>query len=302
MNKRPPSLVAGDRIRIVAPAKAVDQRHVDFARNYLTEKGFEVVVSTHCTGRSHYFSGTLSERLEDFQEAINDTETKAILCARGGYGCVQLIDRLEWAGMIRFPKWIIGFSDVTYLHQRLHQIGMQSIHGTMPLNFASNSSESLETLLDALQGREYTIQTPASAFNKTGAAQGILTGGNLSIVYANLGTPDQINSEGTILFLEEVGEPLYSIDRMFHALRRTGILSSIRGLIVGGMTDINDSEVSFGSCLEEMISSHFTYRSIPIAFGVPAGHLEDNRALNLGANVQFDVDKTGAKISFTPDK
>lgn len=299
MIQRPPALVPGDLILLVAPAKAIEAQHIYTAREFLLNAGFKVEISTHCLGSAHYFSGSRVERQEDFQWALDHPEAKAILCARGGYGCVQLVDDLDWTSFLRMPKWIIGFSDVTVFHQRAHLLNRGSIHGTMPLNFSENSDESLQTLLGALRGEAYSILAPAHPHNIQMDAEGILIGGNLSIVYALLGTNDQIDFEGKILFIEDVGEHLYAIDRMFYALKKSGALAKIKGLIVGGMTDMKDTAVPFGISLEELIQGHIAPLNIPLCFGFPAGHLVDNRALRFGDRVHLSVNSQGCRLEFT---
>ncbi len=293
MNQLPASLEKGDLIVIVAPAKAIEQEHVFFAKDFLGKAGFRVEVSHNCLGNHHYFSGDEAQRLSDFQWALDHPEAKAILCARGGYGCVQLLDRINWAGQLRDPKWIIGFSDVTYFHQRMQRHGVASIHGTMPLNFQQNSKKALSTLLDAMNGKPMAYSWEANSDNKLGAATGKLIGGNLSILYALLGTDDQLDYSDCILYIEDVGEPIYAIDRMFYALSKANVLNRISGLIVGGMTNLTDSAVPFGKRYEEVILSHFQYRRLPIAFDFPAGHIDDNRALVLGTEVTLQVSENG---------
>ena len=291
-----PHLVAGDLIEIVAPAKAIEQEHVDFTKDFLENAGFRVRIGNHCLGRNNYFSGTVAERLSDFQSAIDDPEVKAILCARGGYGCVQLVDKIQWANMLRHPKWVIGFSDVTVFHQRLGKLGLQSIHATMPLNFSKNSPEALSTLISALKGEPYSIKSAPDDKNKLGVTEGILRGGNLSILYSLLGTDDQGDYSNSILFIEDLAEHIYHLDRMFFALEKSGVLNKIKGLIVGGMTDLKDTVPSFGASYQDVIRSHFEYRKIPICFDFPVGHVNDNRAMIVGAEVQLDVNEKGAKL------
>ena len=289
MNQVPASLQKGDLIALVAPAKAIESEHVFFAKDFFEKQGFRVAISEHCLGEHHYFSGDEGQRLKDFQSALDNPEVKAIVCARGGYGCVQILDRIQWATQLQEPKWIVGFSDVTYFHQRMQRHGIASIHGTMPLNFQQNSEEALSTLVDALKGNYPKIEWNSAINGNVGEAEGVLVGGNLSILYALLGTDDQINFEDTILFIEDVGEPIYTIDRMFYAFSKAGVLDKIKGLVVGGMTNLSDTAVPFGKNYEEVILSHFAYRKLPIAFGLPAGHLDDNRALVLGAKVHLHI-------------
>lgn len=298
MNTHIPALQKGDLISIIAPAKAIEHEFVDFAKSYLESKGYCVVIGKNTLGRNNYFSGTDEERINDFQEALDNPEVKAILCARGGYGAVRIVDKIQWASQLRDPKWIIGFSDITVFHQRMQRFGIQSIHATMPLNFQQNSPKSLETLLDSLEGKSYSIESPSNESNKKGKAQGELVGGNLSILYSLIGTDDQINYKDKILFIEEVGEQLYAIDRMLFAFKKAGIFDQINGLIVGGMTGIKDTEPSTGFTIESCILDQFQYSNIPICFQFPAGHIDDNRALILGKNSELIVSETKTTLTF----
>lgn len=299
MEKPIKPLKKGDLIIIVAPAKAIEKEYVDFAKVKLNEMGFRVEISQHCLGKYNYFSGTEAERLNDFQWALDHDEAKAILCARGGYGCVQLVDRINWAGQLSFPKWIIGFSDVTVFHQRMQKLNLPSIHATMPLNFKENSIESFQTLHSALKKEPYNIVWSSSKVDKSGTASGLLVGGNLSILYSLLGTNDQINFEGKILFIEDLSEHLYNIDRMFYAFAKAGVFEKIKGLIVGGMTNLKDTETPFGRNYQEIILSHLNYFNIPVGFNFPAGHISDNRALKLGTNVTLKIQSSSNSLEFT---
>ena len=290
-------LKKGDKVIILAPAKAIDEENVLYAKEFLSKEGYDVVVSDNCLGQHHYFSGTELERLTDFQNALDDPEIKAIFCARGGYGSVQIVDKIQWASFLRMPKWIVGFSDVTVFHQRIQNLGHQSIHGTMPLNFKTNSKESLTSLLSALKNEWYEIHAPYNEQNKLGCAEGVLVGGNLSIVYSLIGTNDQVDFTDKILFIEDLAEQLYAVDRMFYALNKAGILDQIKGLIVGGMTKLSDTEIPIGSTYQEIILSHFQYNPIPISFDFPAGHIDDNKALVLGSHVSLSVGKKGAILN-----
>lgn len=293
----PQPLASGDLIYITAPAKAIEKEHVDFAVAFFENAGFRVLVSKNCLGQHHYFSGTDEERLEDLQYGIDHPEVKAIVCARGGYGCVRIIDRIQWASMLREPKWMVGFSDVTVFHQHLQRFNLPSIHGSMVLNFKDNSHEALNTLLMALKGESFSVAA-TSNFNKSGSAEGTIVGGNLSIVYSLIGTNNQPDYSDKILFVEDLAEHLYHIDRMFYALNKSGISDKISGLVVGGMTELEDTATPFGMSVEEIILAHFQYRNIPIAFGFPAGHLNDNRALILGKKVRFNVEGTTSELRF----
>jgi len=294
MYRLPDRLDKGATIRIVAPAKAIEEKYVVFARETLEKNGFNVQVADHCLGQYHYFSGSVSERLTDFQQALNDPSVDAILCARGGYGSVQLVDKLDWSMFMEKPKWIIGFSDITVFHQRLATMQIGSMHATMPLNFKENSPEAIDTLLFSLMNsKQATVSIPGSVKNRSGETEGVLLGGNASIVYSMLGTNDHPDYKGSILFLEDLAEQLYHIDRIFHALEKSGVLKQINGLIIGGMTDLKDTLVPFGQTLEEIILGHVAHYQIPVLFNFPAGHIDDNRALVFGDQV---------KLTVTPEK
>lgn len=292
----PPKLNPGDLIYITAPAKSIDEPPVLFAKQFFESRGYRVEISKHCFGQFNYFSGTDQERLEDLQFGIDHPEVKAILCARGGYGCIRILDGIQWANMLREPKWLIGFSDITVFHHRLNNLGVQSIHGTMSLNFEKNSKETFETLMSALEGKSYEISSPPNENNRKGIASGKLIGGNLSIVYSLLGTKEVYDFDDTILFLEDLAEHYYHLDRMFFALKKAGALDKIKGLIIGGMTDMEDTTVPFGMSTEELVLQHFQYRKIPISFDFPAGHIDDNRALVFGKTVSFEVNEAGSRL------
>ncbi|MGV3630121.1 MAG: S66 peptidase family protein [Bacteroidota bacterium] len=293
-----PYLQPGDLIKIVAPAKGIEPSLVFEAREFLQTQGFQVELGQFCVGKFNYFSGTDAERKSDFQDALDNPEVKAIICARGGYGCVRITDLLNWASFIRNPKWIVGFSDVTVFHQRIQKFGFESIHATMPLNYKTNTAESLQTMVDAMSGKLKEISVPGQAQNIPGEAQGKLMGGNLSILYSLIGTDDQPDYNGSILFVEDLAEQLYHIDRMFYSLQKSGIIHQINGLVVGGFTDLKDTENPFGKSYREIILDHCSYRNIPIAFEFPAGHIDDNRALIFGREVSLVVSANETSITF----
>lgn len=298
MNQVIQPLKKGDKIAIVSPAKAIEIEHVEFAKQFFENAGYVVVIGKHALGRNNYFSGTDLERAGDFQEALDDPTIKAIICARGGYGAVRILDQIQWASQLLNPKWIVGFSDITVFHQRLQRFDIKSIHGTMPLNFKSNTRESLATMLQALEGKPYTITTPVHGKNKLGFANGKIVGGNLSILYSLLGTDDQIDFSDCILFIEDVGEQLYAIDRMLFALKKASVFDKISGLIVGGFTDLKDTETPTGFVLEDIILDHFTYSKIPICFQFPVGHQDDNQAMICGEIATLQVTENETSLIF----
>lgn len=292
----PPFLTPGSTVYLTAPAKAIEETTVLASKEILEIWGLKVEIAEHCLGRYHYFSGTDRERLADFQKGLDAPEVAAILCARGGYGCVRLIENLSWDSFRQRPKWVIGFSDVTLFHQKIQQIGIQSIHGIMPLGFTTGSERALSSLKSALFGKHFTVTGPEHPLNQLGECSGVLIGGNMTLVYSQLGTPLCYDFHDKILFLEDVGEHLYKIDRMLYALRMAGAFHKIKGLILGGFTDMEDTDVPFGKTLEELVLEQVGNLNIPVAFGFPAGHIDDNQALILGKSVRLTVTEQGSSL------
>ncbi len=297
--KIPAYLEKGDTLAIISPAKAIDEKFILFAKQFWEEKGFRVIVTENALSQHHYFSGTDTERSNDLQKVIDHPDIKAIICARGGYGCVRTLDYVQWAGMVNFPKWLIGFSDVTVYHQLLGKLEVASIHATMPLNYKDNTSESLESLHGILIGQNIHYQWKTAKQNKQGACEGLLLGGNLAVLSNLIGTDIFPDYTGKILFLEEVGEYLYAIDRMFYQLKRAGVLDKISGLIIGSFSNLKDTETPFGNSLEEIILNHFKFSSIPVCFDFPAGHQDDNRALLFGKKMKLSVNENTASLEFS---
>ena len=295
---QPPALNPGDLIYITAPAKITDPKTVFFAKEYLEKKGFKVLVSAHCFGSHNYFSGTDEERMLDLQFGMDHPDVRAILCARGGYGSIRLVDRINWANMLREPKWLIGFSDITVFHHRLNKLGVQSIHGSMPINFEKNTEAALTSLVNTLKGSWPQFLLPPNQSNKPGVAIGNLIGGNLSIVYSMLGTDDQYDFEDNILFLEDVGEHYYQVERMLHAFKKAGIFQKIKGLIIGGISELEDTDPPLGRTIEEMVLDQLEYTRIPVLFDFPGGHIEDNRAIIFGKKIQLTVSEEEASTVY----
>ena len=295
---QPPALNPGDLIYITAPAKLMDPQAVSYAKKHLEQNGFNVLISKNCLGKHHYFSGTDEERMLDLQFGIDHPDVRAILCARGGYGSIRLVDRINWANMLREPKWMIGFSDITVFHHRLNKLGVQSIHGSMPINFEKNTEAALTSLVNTLKGSWPQFLLPSNQSNKVGIATGNLIGGNLSIVYSMLGTDDQYDFEDSILFLEDVGEHYYQVERMFFALKKAGVLHKIKGLIIGGITDLEDTDPPLGRTIEDIVLEQLRFSIIPVMFNFPAGHIEDNRAIVFGKKVQLTVSEEEASAVY----
>ena len=224
---------------------------------------------------------------------------KAIICARGGYGTVKIIDELDFSKFKTTPKWIVGYSDVTVLHNHINQnFKIQTLHATMPINFPTNTNESLESLRMALFGNELSIKFGANSMNKNGATKGEVVGGNLSILYSLTGTNSQLDTKGKILFLEDLDEYLYHVDRMMMNLDRAGMLADLVGLIVGGMSDMNDNAIPYGKTAKEIIQETVSKYNYPVCFDFPAGHIDDNRTLIMGRKAKLTVsDNCSLKFS-----
>ncbi len=300
----PPYLKQNDKVVIIAPAKRIAKEVVNNAVKILTEWGLSVVVGQHVFSNHNYFSGTDQQRIADFQEAINDIEVKAVFFARGGYGSLRIVDQLDFMPLKKYPKWLIGFSDITVFHQHLHNIGIETIHGTMPLNFYDynnrHEDQSLNLLKNILFGEPLAYQLPSSSFNQLGYSSGELVGGNLSVMNSLLGSSSEINTDDKILFLEEVGESAYRIDRLLYQLKRSGKLNKLKGLIIGGFSDITDNtgEFAFNQSVEEMVMNAVGKCNFPICFHFPSGHINPNYPLIMGRKVNMNVTADEVTLEF----
>ncbi|MFN3917152.1 MAG: LD-carboxypeptidase [Flavobacteriales bacterium] len=290
----PPPLKYGSKAALISTARKVDSSQVKLAVEQFRSWGIELVAAPNLFSEFHQFSGTDEERAADLQWAINQSEIEAIICFRGGYGTVRIIDKIDFSPLLTRPKWIAGYSDVTVLHARLNTLGVVSIHGSMPVNFPRNTQEAINTLRQALFGELIEIESSGNSLNRHGIAEGELVGGNLSIIYSLQGSKDAFKTSGKVLFIEDLDEYLYHIDRMMQNLKRSGVLSSIKGLIVGGMTDMRDNAVPFGKIAEEIILDAVSEYSYPVCFGFPAGHINDNRAVIFGKKIRLEVSSTSS--------
>lgn len=289
----PSYLKKGDKIGIVAPARKISREELQPAIDIFSSWGLEVVLGKNIFNQENQFSGSDEERTEDLQTMLDDVSIKAIIGARGGYGTVRIIDKLDFSRFVKNPKWIIGYSDITVLHSHIHtNFGIETLHATMPINFPKNA-EAVETLRKSLFGEPLNYQIENHSLNKKGNAEGILTGGNLSLLYALSATKSDIETKGKILFIEDLDEYLYHIDRMMMNLKRSGKLENLAGLIVGGMSDMKDNAVPFGKNAEEIILDAVKEYNFPVCFNFPAGHIDRNLALIFGRKISLSVsDKT----------
>jgi muramoyltetrapeptide carboxypeptidase len=286
---RPPFLQSGDRIGLFAPARKLQPSEAEEASKIAKGWGLEPVYGPNLFGQENQFSGTDKERASDLHHFLLDNSIKAILAFRGGYGSVRLLPYLEKT--YANPKWIIGYSDITVLHTWANQqLGWTSMHGTMPLNMISKGVErqlSNESLRKALFGEPETLQLPPHPLEKTGEAIGELCGGNLSIIYSLQGSDLQLESKGKLLFLEDLDEYLYHVDRMMQSMMRSGIGPNAKAWLIGGMSDMRDNAVPFGSNAEEIIANAHQGLNIPLRFGLEAGHLPLNRTLIFGLRYEL---------------
>ena len=292
----PPYLRKGDKIAITCPAKKLPGT-IDTAVNLLESWGLEVVLGQTVTSSHFQYAGTDALRRADLQGFLDDDSIKAIIAARGGYGTIRIIDDLNFEHFLKHPKWIVGFSDITVLHSHVHTVcGVQSIHGQMPLNVPDGTKPSLESLRKALFGEELRYSVPPSAPNRGGEVQGMIIGGNLTLLVMMAGSASEMDYEGKILFIEDVGEYLYSLDRMMWSLKRAGKLAKLRGLVVGGFTGLKDNDEPFGSGIEEIIMEKVQEYNYPVCFNFPAGHISDNHSLIFGKNVTLKVNSHSVEL------
>jgi len=285
----PPYLKKGDKVAITCPAKKLPSPMTD-AIKLLQSWGLEVVLGDTLNASYHQFAGDDELRTKDLQSFIDDDSIKAIFAARGGYGTMRIIDRVDFSNFVKNPKWIIGFSDITVLHAHIYNnYNTQSIHGQMPINIPDASAKSIETLRKALFREELTYDIKANPLNRTGEGNGILIGGNLSLLVAMSGSVSDMDYSGKVLFIEDVGEYLYATDRLLRTLDRAGKLKNLAGLIVGGFTGVKDNDIPFGQSVPEIIMEVVKKYNYPVCFDFPAGHIPDNRSLVFGKRAVLNV-------------
>ena len=281
----PLSLSSGSKIALVAPARKVTDDDIAFAVEYIKQRGFVPIYDERLFLTHNQFAGNDERRASVLQHYLNADDIDAIMCVRGGYGTVRIIDRLNFDKFLQKPKWIVGYSDVTVLHAKMQSLGIESLHATMPINFQDNSKQALDTLFDALCGKEIKYDLPQQTLNVLSMMQGEVVGGNISVLYSLLGSDIFPDVEGKVLFLEDLDEYLYHIDRMMMAFQRAGIFDKISGLIIGSLTNMHDNAIPFGMTAEEIISEKIKDKNIPTVFNFPAGHINDNRAIILGRRI-----------------
>ena len=296
----PPYLHKGDTIGLVCPAGFMPLEKAQTAIDTLQQWGFKVKTGKTVGSESkNYFSGTDEERLDDLQQMMDGKNIKAIMCARGGYGMGRIIDDLNFKKFKKNPKWIIGFSDITVLHSHLYtNYKIPSLHAPMAAAFNDDEykNEFVQSLRKALIGEKGSYKCEAHPFNKNGKTEGRLVGGNLSLLAHLVGTPSDINTKNKILFIEDIGEYVYNVDRMIYQLKRSGKLKDLAGLIVGKFSEMKDTERPFGQTAEEVIRDVVKDYDYPVCFGFPVSHDKENYALKIGIKYKLSVSTTSVEL------
>ncbi|MBO9594885.1 MAG: LD-carboxypeptidase [Niabella sp.] len=291
----PPALEKGDTIGIVCPAGYMDAAKAETCIKTLTKWGYRVKAGATLGGASQtYFSGTDAERLQDLQQMLDDDSIKAVLCGRGGYGTGRIIDQVNFKKFRKHPKWIIGYSDITILHNHIyHNFGIAGLHAPMAAAFNDNGYKNryVRSLRQALSGEKARYRVAGAAYNRSGIATGPLVGGNLSLLVNSIGTRSDVQTNGAILFIEDIGEQQYNIDRMLYQMKRSGKLSRLSGMIFGGFTDLQDTTRPFGTSLRELLWDKVKEYDYPVCFNFPVSHDSENYALKVGGHYRLTVDK-----------
>lgn len=298
MIKQPPYLKRGDTVAIVCPAKKLSSP-IDEAVQLLESWGLRVITGKTVYGQHHQFAGTDELRRQDIQQFLDDATVKAIIAGRGGYGTIRIIDELDFSNFVRSPKWLVGFSDITVLLSHVFaQHGTASIHAQMPYTFKESTALAMESLRAALFGDGLSYHTKPHWLNQIGSTKGMVIGGNLSLLLALEGSVSEMDFDGKILFIEDVGEHEYAIDRMMRTLLRKGKLANLAGLVVGAFNGMATEPIPFGQTPEEVIASIVKDYEYPICYGFPVGHINDNRALVLGKTAQLSVEENIVTLNF----
>ena len=300
---QPPYLKAGDTVAIVAPAGILKHRtdEIEKAKKLLESWGLNTIVGKNVFNQAYHFAGSDEERRDDIQKAMDDPKIAAIWCARGGYGTVRILDKLNYEKFKKHPKWIIGYSDITALHNQVNLEGFESLHAMMCTSLQDDNEsikETISTFKDALFGKPLAYTLSGSKNNRTGTASGQLVGGNLTILHTMLGSKTSLNTSGKILFIEEIGEYEYHIDRMLQSLKRAGYFDNCKGVIVGDISKVRRNTTAWGTSVEQLIIDALSEYNFPIAFNMPAGHEKDNRAMIFGRTIQLKVEKNQSTIFF----
>ena len=295
----PPYLKSNDQIRIVSPSGNIEPKYIVGAKKTLSSWGLNVTEGKFARTKYGRFAGTEAQRISDLQEALDDPSVNAILCSRGGYGVAQIIDKLDFSTFAKSPKWLIGFSDITILHNAISNLGIASIHGIMAKHLTQFPADSIhvQKCREILFGQVPTYVVPKHRLNKVGIAQGKLIGGNLSVLIGLRGSQFDLDYKNNILFIEDIAERPYHIDRMMQNLRFSGSLAQLSGLVVGQFSDCDEDPLMKKS-VAQIIASAVSEYDYPVCFNFPAGHVDNNFPLKLGETVQFEVTKRAVILTF----
>lgn len=297
MIKIPPYLQKGDLVLVIATARKRSKEVVAPALKILKSWGLKVETGNNVYNEHHQFAGTDEERLHDLQWAINHRTAKAIFVTGGGYGTIRIIDKVDFKGMLKYPKWFVGFSDVTAIHSRLSNLKIASIHGPVAFHF-NKDKKATAFLKKSLFGEKLKYEIKIHELNRYGNVTGKIVGGNLSLLYALSGSEEEINCKNKILFIEDLDEQLYHVDRMMMQFKRSGKLKHLKALMVGGMTEMKDNAVAYGKSAEEIIYDAVKEYNYPVCFNFPAGHIDTNHALYLGREASLIITKCKVSLNY----
>lgn len=296
--KTPPYLKKGDTVGILATARKVDMAPLQPAINLLKSWGLNVVIGKTIGLSDNQLAGADWQRATDLQQMMDNPSIKAIWTAKGGYGTAKIVDRLDFTKLKQRPKWLIGFSDVTVLHSHINTLDIATLHSIACISVSGATPEAIESFRKALFGEKLSYTIPPHEFNKPGKVTGELVGGNLSVLYSIIGSPSEADYKNKIIFIEDLDEYLYHIDRMMTNLDRNGYFKNVKGVLIGGLTKMRDNDIPWGHDALEIIRDITKKYNIPICFNFPAGHIKDNRTLIMGKTVTLDVTASGTKLTF----
>lgn len=297
---QPDFLKPGDEVAIISPSFCIEEKKLTDAVAFLEKWGLRVRVAKNALKKNGPFAGSDEDRLSDLQEMINDPDIKAVMCSRGGYGVSKIISSVDFSALKIYPKWFVGFSDITVLHLWLSEVcGIMSVHGDMPLNFNNpeKTRATFQALHQVLFGTFECCEWKGTFFRAMNVT-GEITGGNLSLIYSLIGTPAEPETKGKILFIEDVGEYYYHIDRMMTSLKLAGKLEGLSALVVGGMNNLKDAKIPWGRSIEETLYGIVSDYEYPLFFNFPAGHIANNRAFYIGKEAKIDVKGKKATLTF----
>lgn len=296
----PPFLKPNDKVGVIATAKRTEPEEIKFGLQTLKSWGLIPVIGANAFKTYGFLAGTDDERAADLQLMLDDPQIKAVFFTKGGYGTLRIIDRIDWMKFRQNPKWLVGYSDITLLHSHVHNFGIQSLHAVMLQGYPKSTPESVESIRNALFGEGLAYSFPSAPDNRMRESiSGQLVGGNLSMLYAIIGSGSDIDTKGKILFIEDIDEYLYHYDRMLLSLKRAGKLAGLKAIILGSMVDIKESTIPFGRNERQMILEHTAEYGYPVIFDFPAGHVSDNHALLFGAKVTITPNNQDVTLTFS---